>query len=157
MYCSTCGVAVTPGLSYCNYCGAKLDAAKSESTGISPEVRPGLLVCAISVLFILGMVATIMMMGMMKVVLGLPVGEVLALALLPFLILLGLEGLFIRLLLRSKRSDYSSDSVQLKGSATRELDAAQGRALPEPKTSVTEHTTRAFDPAYTERRSKESS
>ena len=42
----------------------------------------------------------------------------------------------------------------LKGQATRELDAAQARVLPEPVPSVTEHTTRAFEPIYNERTSK---
>ncbi len=157
MYCSTCGVAVTPGLSYCNYCGAKLSAAQDDSDGGPGEVKPGLLVSAMSALFIFGLVGITMMMGMMKVVMELPVERVLAFALVPFLLLLVLEGVFMRLLLRSKRRDDSVDAVRLKGSATRELDAGQARALPEPKSSVTEHTTRAFDPAYTERRSKETS
>jgi hypothetical protein len=37
---------------------------------------------------------------------------------------------------------------------TKELDAAQPRALPEPVPSVTEHTTRTFEPLYSERKSK---
>jgi hypothetical protein len=37
MYCSTCGVAVTQGLSYCNYCGATLSRAKGETRIKSPE------------------------------------------------------------------------------------------------------------------------
>lgn len=154
MYCSTCGVAVAQGLSYCNYCGAKL-STKGDSVIKSPEVKPELLVSAISALFILGLVAIIMLMGMMKEVLGLPVERVLAISLLPFLLLLLLEGLFIRLLLRSKRgSDQAGDTVQLEGPATRELDAAQARVLPEPVSSVTEHTTRAFHPIPTERSPK---
>jgi hypothetical protein len=44
--------------------------------------------------------------------------------------------------------------VRLKGPATKELDAAHARAMPEHVPSVTEHTTRAFDPIYTERTSK---
>jgi heme/copper-type cytochrome/quinol oxidase subunit 2 len=157
MYCSTCGVAVTTGLSYCNYCGAKLNAAKDEIDDSYTEVKPGLLVSAMTALFIFGLVAIIMMMGMMKVIMQLPVERVLAFALVPFLIMLVLEGVFMRLLFRSRRRDDSVDGVQLKGSATRELDAAHARALPEPKASVTEHTTRAFDPIYTEQRSKETS
>lgn len=157
MYCSTCGVAVTAGLSYCNYCGAKLGAAKDESADEYTEVKPGLLVAAMTALFIFGLVAIIMMMGMMKVILQLPVERVLAFALVPFLLMLVLEGVFMRLLFRSRRRDDSTYAVELKSSATRELDATHARALPEPKTSVTEHTTRAFDPAYTERRSKETS
>lgn len=93
MYCSTCGVAVAQGLSYCNYCGAKL-STKGDSVINSPEVKPELLVSAISVLFIFGLVAIIMLMGIMKEVLDLPVERILAISLLPFLLLLLLEGLF---------------------------------------------------------------
>jgi type III secretory pathway component EscV len=94
-------------------------------------------------------------MGMMKAVLRLEVGVILAFALLSFLILLSLEAVFIRLLLRRKRGvEEAGDSVLSKGQAKRELDAAQARVLPEPMPSVTEHTTRAFDPIYTEQNKK---
>jgi len=105
--------------------------------------------------FILGLAAITVLMGMMKTVLGLPVERVLAFTLLPFLVLLLLEGVFLRLLFRRKRGTQEvGDTAQLKGQATRELDAAQVRVLPEHMPSVTEHTTRAFDPSYRERKSK---
>ena len=151
MYCSTCGVAVAQGLSYCNYCGAKLLGGSDDVTN-SAEVRPGLLVSAMTGLFILGLVAITMLMGMMKVILELPVEQVLGFALVPFLLLLLLEGVFIRLLLRRKRGAEEAGDVALKGQATKELDAARARMLPDPTSSVTEHTTRAFDPIYRERK-----
>lgn len=155
MYCSTCGVAVTKGLSYCNYCGAKVNGIKSDSISKTPEVRPELLVSAMAGVFILGLVAITMLMGMMKSVLDLPAERVLAFALLPFLIMLLLEGVFLRLLWRRKSgTKEAGDTVQLKGQATKELDAARARALPEHMPSVTEHTTRAFDPIYSDRTSK---
>jgi hypothetical protein len=155
MYCSSCGVAVTQGLSYCNYCGEKLSGAKSVSTVKSPEVKPETLVGAMVCTFVFGLGAITMLMGMMKAVLHFEVGQILAFALLSFLIMLSLEGVFIRLLLRRRRgTEEADDAVQLKAKATRELDAAQARVLPEPMSSVTEHTTRAFDPIYRERTSK---
>jgi len=153
MYCSSCGVAVTQGLSYCNYCGAKLGGAENDNASNSREVRPELLVAATSALFIFGLVAIIMLMGMMKSVLGLTVESVLVFALFPFLLLIILEGVFLRLLLRRKRSADQTDApVQLKGQATKELDAAHARELPLP--SVTEHTTRAFARLPSERTPK---
>ena len=149
MYCSTCGVAVTQGLSYCNYCGAKLGGA-GDNVSESSEVRPGLLVSAMAVTFIFGLIAITMLMGMMKSVLDLPVDRVLAFALLPFLIMLLLEGVFMRLLFRSRRGAEKP----FKGQGTTELNAAQARMLPEPAASVTEHTTRAFAPIHTDRTSK---
>ena len=154
MYCSSCGVAVTQGLSYCNYCGEKLSGAKSDRIVKSPEVRPETLVGAMVCSFVFGLGAIAVLLGMMKAVLRLENGLILAFALLSFLIMLSLEGVFIRLLLRRNRgAKEAGDTVLLKGQAARkELDAA--RVLTEPMASVTEHTTRAFDPIYTERTSK---
>lgn len=152
MYCSTCGVAVAQNLSYCNYCGAKLSPAKGDSASETPEVRPELLVSAMAGVFILGLAAIVVLMGVMKTVLELPADRVLAFTLLPFLIMLLLEGVFLRLLFRRKRrSEKASDAGMSKGQATRELDGAQARGLPEPVPSVTEHTTRVLDPIYNER------
>ncbi len=155
MYCSSCGVAVAQGLSYCNYCGAKLSGAKGDSVIKSPEVKPELLVSAMVVVFVLGLTAIIVLMGVMKAVLNLNVGLILAFTLLSFLIMLLIEGVIIRLLLGRKRgAEEASDTAPLRGQTTKELDAAQARVLPEPVPSVTEHTTRAFEPIYSERKSK---
>jgi predicted amidophosphoribosyltransferase len=155
MYCSSCGVAVTPGLRYCNYCGEKLSGAKSDRIIKSPEVKPESLLEAMVFTFVFGLGAITVLIGVMKAVLHLELGQILAFTLLSFLIMLLLEGVFIRLLFRRKRgAEQAGDGVQLKGQATKELDAAQARALPEPMPSVTEHTTRAFDPSYPERTSK---
>lgn len=151
MYCSTCGVAVAQGLTYCNYCGAKLN--RSDSVGNSSEVSPETLTQLMVMVFVLGMIGIIVLMGVMKVVLGLPVAQVLGFSLIPFLLMLVLEGIFIKLLFRRPRgTEIASETVLLKGQATKELDAAQAPVLPEAKPSVTEHTTRAFDPIYTERK-----
>jgi len=104
--------------------------------------------------FIFGVGAITLLMGMMKSVLGLPVETVLAFALLPFLIMLLLEGVFIRLLLRRNRGVETSHTSPSKEQVTNELDAAHARALSEPVPSVTEHTTRAFAPIHNERTSK---
>ena len=153
MYCSTCGVAVAQNLSYCNYCGAKLSGAKGDSLS-GPEVRPEFLLSVMACVFIFGLVAITMLTGVMKVVLGLPVENVLLFALLPFLIMLIFEGVLLRLLLRRRQAtEKTSDTLQDKA-ATKELDAAQARVLPEGVPSVTEHTTRVLDPIYTERDSR---
>src|SRR5712671_475160 len=128
MYCSSCGVAVTPGLSYCNYCGEKLSAAKSDSIIKSPEIKPESLLGAMVFTFVFGLGAITVLMGVMKAVLHLELGQILAFTLLSFLIMISLEGVFIRLLFRRKRgAEQAGDSVQLKGQATKELDAAQAR------------------------------
>ena len=154
MYCSSCGVAVAEGLSYCNYCGAKLNGAKRETAIKSSEVKPEMLVAAMVFVFVFGLAAITFLMVVMKDVLG-NVGQVFAFTLLSFLIMLSIEGVIIRLLLRRKRgTEEAGDTMRMKGQATNELDAAQARVLPEPVPSVTEHTTRAFEPLYNERTSK---
>jgi hypothetical protein len=151
MYCSTCGVSVSQGLSYCNYCGAKL-TGPGDNEGGTPDVRPEFLVAAMVGVFIFGLAVITIMMGVMKTVLDLQAGQILGFALVPFLIMLVLEAVFLRLLFRRKRrTDKAGESVELKGQATKELDAAHARSLPEPVSSVTEHTTRTFDPIYNER------
>jgi hypothetical protein len=156
MYCSTCGVAVAQGLSYCNYCGEKLSGAKSNSVSKPREVKPELLVSSMVALFIFGLFAITLLMGMMKAVLNVNVGVVLGFGLMSFLMMLGIEGVLIGLLMGGKRGVRESgvEDLRLKQQTTRELDAAQARALPEPVPSVTEHTTRAFDPVYNERTAK---
>jgi hypothetical protein len=155
MYCSSCGVAVAQSLSYCNYCGEKLNGVKGEKVIKSPEPKPELLVSAMVVVFVFGLGAITILLGVLKTVLDLNVGLILAFALLSFLIMLSIEGVLVRLLLSRKRgSEETGNAVRLKQQTTRELDAAQARALPEPLPSVTEHTTRTFDPVYNERKSK---
>ena len=153
MYCSSCGVAVAQGLSYCNFCGAKLNRDNDESK--SSDLRAETLVSTIAAVFILGLIAIIVLMGMMKAVLGLPVDRVLGLALPPFALLLIIEGVFIRLLLRrTKQSEEPRVTELSKQQVTNELDAARSRVLSEGMPSVTEHTTRAFAPINDERSSR---
>lgn len=152
MYCSSCGVAVTKGLSYCNHCGAKVN--RDDGVSASSEVRPDMLVAAMVATFIFGLVAITILTGVLKNALGLADGQVLAFGLvLPFILMLILEGVFIRLLLRRRhQTDETQRPALADGQATNELDAAQARVLPEHSTSVTEHTTRAFEPSYRDRK-----
>ena len=144
MYCSTCGVAMALGLSYCNHCGARLT---SEKVAKSSEAKPEALVWAMVAVLVFGFVAIMLLMMAMKMV-GLNVGQILAFTILSFVIMLLVEGLFTWQLLHRKRS------AEETGDTTKELYAAQARILPEPVPSVTEHTTRAFEPIYSERKSK---
>jgi hypothetical protein len=155
MYCSSCGVAVAQGLSYCNYCGAKSSRAKGDNVIEPSAVKPETLVAAMVLVFVFGLGAITVLMGVMKAVLDLNIGQILGFTMLSFLTMLLIEGVCIRLLFRRKRgTGEAGDTVLSKGQGTKELDAAQVRVLPEPAASVTEHTTRAFEPVYNERKSK---
>ena len=82
MYCSSCGVAVAQNRSYCNHCGAKLN--RGESLERSSELRPQFLISAMVGTFICGLLAITVLMGVMRVILGLPVAGVLAITIIPF-------------------------------------------------------------------------
>jgi len=151
MYCSACGVNVAQGLSYCNYCGAKVGEKSSASK--TSEVRPEFLVSAMIGLFIVGLFVITILMGMMKSVLGLPVERVLGFALFPFLLMLLLEGVCLRLLLRRNRgTEATGANALLKEQTTKQLDRPEERLLAEPAPSVTDHTTRTLEPVYNERK-----
>ena len=154
MYCSACGVSVTQGLSYCNSCGAKLTGTKGDNAIKSSDVRPEALVWGMVAVLVFGFVAITFLLMAMKMV-GLNVGQIFAFTILSFLIMLLVEGVFIWQFLRRKRgAEETGDTALSKGQATKELDVAQARVLPEAMSSVTEHTTRALEPIYSERKSK---
>ena len=155
MYCSSCGVAVAQGLSYCNHCGAKLNGAKGDSVIKSSEVKPEKLVEMLVAVFVCGLGAIAVLIGVMKAVAGFDLSIILAVTIFSFVLMLIVEGVLIWLLLNGKRrAKEAGDAERLKGQKTKELGEAQARGLAEPVPSVTEHTTRAFEPIYSERKSK---
>jgi hypothetical protein len=156
MYCSSCGGAVTRGLSYCNHCGAKLNAAKGDGGGNkASELSPESLVWAIVAVFTVGIGTTIGMMAVMKDLLDFSNRLIVAFSSLTLLLTLIITGVFIFLLMdRRREAKEAGDALSSKEKTTKELDAAEARALPEPARSVTEHTTRSFEPIYSERKSK---
>ena len=157
MYCPSCGVAVAQGLSYCKHCGEKLSGAKGDAVVKSSEVKPELLVSAMVAVFVLGLGAIAVLIGVLKQVAGFDLPFLLVATMLSFVLMLVVEGVIIGLLLKGKRGAKeaeASDTERLKGQTTKGLGGAQARVLPEPVPSVTEETTRAFEPIYSERKSK---
>lgn len=148
MYCSTCGAAVSQSLSYCSRCGAKLRSVESSLSLDS-------LIWAIVSLLIAGVGVIIGLMAVMKNVVGLHEGIIIIVTALSFLALLTAEGVLIRILLGAWRGDReANDAGWPKEQTTKELGEAQPRELPEPVSSVTEQTTRTFEPTYSGRKSK---
>ncbi len=150
MYCSSCGVAVAQGLTYCNYCGAKLNLDSGDKP---PDIRPGGLVTMMVATFIMGLFVITIFMAVMKTVLHFEYGPLVAFTMLGFLIMLMLEGIFIRLLFRpiKHRDSEPRNTFQNSRATTKELEA-QSQVPIEPIASVTEHTTRAFDPIFSDRK-----
>lgn len=98
---------------------------------------------------VFGLVAITFLLMAMKMV-GLNPGQIMAFTVLSFAIMLLVESMFILQLFRSKRG--AEEPALPTKQAAKELEAAQARVLPEAMTSVTEHTTRSFEPLYRERK-----
>lgn len=146
MYCSSCGIAITESLSYCNRCGARIVAPNTDKAA-PRDVSPGLLVSAMVATFIFGLPVIAVLLGVMKTSLGLELAQILGFAALSFLILILLEGVFLTLLFRRNRGAAEQEKTELLPShTTKELAAPR-----EPLSSVTDQTTRAFDPLYSKR------
>lgn len=154
MYCSSCGVAVAQNLTYCKHCGAKLNGATGAGISRPAELFPESLIWAIVSVFVVGVGCIIGLIAVMKNF-GLNEGLINAFSLMIFTLMIAIEAIFIWLLLSRSRSVREADNpAVLKERATKELEAAQERLLPEPLPSVTEHTTRTFEPVYRERKAE---
>jgi hypothetical protein len=154
MYCSSCGAFVVRGLSYCNACGAKLTAEKRDDATSSSEVKPQSLVFGMVATLVFGFVGITFLMMAMKMV-GFNVGQILALTILSFTFMLLVEGVFIWQLVRRKRgAEETGDAALSKEQTTKELHEAPALLEAMPVPSVTEHTTRTFEPIYSERKPK---
>ena len=150
MYCSSCGAAVPPGLSYCNRCGVDL-RAKEQTPARRSGPSPDSLVWGIVGVTVVGLFLVIALMVFMKD-LHFNDGLINGFAVAAFLSFLLVDVLFAWLLLSSRRDQRkSSDLVQLKAELARELGAAQTHSLAEPGQSVTEHTTRNLEPVTSKR------
>ena len=153
MYCSSCGLAVAPNLTYCNHCGAKLNTEKDQNLVKTTELRQeSMIMSAMVGLFVLGLVGIRVLLGVMKAILHFDFGPLLIFAFLSFLILIGLEGILItRLFRKNSGRGKSVDALGAAAHLTKELEA-HSRGFGEPVTSVTDHTTRTLDPIYSERK-----
>jgi len=152
MYCSTCGSAVSPGLAYCNRCGAEL-ANKHSSPKLSATSMESL-VWAIAAVTIVGMGAVIGLMAVMKEVLHFNDGLITVFSLLFLATFIGVDVVFIRLLhskFGRRRIPGSTPRTELR---TTDLDEPKVRNLPEPAPTVVEHTTRTLETADRDRRTQ---
>jgi len=150
MYCSSCGSALTPNLVYCNKCGARV--ASNDAIERKPDIAPEFLISAMIGLFVLGLGVMIGLMAVMKRGVGLEPPIILGFTFVCFSLLVLIESILIFLLFRAMFGKKRKDVAQLKEPTTKELEAGTPLGLPANMSSVTEHTTRAFDPVYIEKK-----
>ena len=151
MYCSSCGVAVAQNLTYCNHCGAKIYLDKGDKLDKATELRADwAFMSSMAALFVCGLVAISILLGVMKAVLKFQDGPIMAFGFLSFLILIALEAVYVIRLFRHRHDGDKADPPSEKH-ITKELEA-HTRIVAEPVGSVTDHTTRTLDPIYNERK-----
>lgn len=149
MYCSSCGAAIGQGLSYCKTCGAKLPGAIPNPSELFPES----LVWAIVSVFIVGLGSIIGLAALMKKLLDSSSNVINVVILLGFLLMIAIEAVFIWLLLRQKSVINKATEIEQSRETAKELYEPPARVLTEAAIpSVMEHTTRSFEPIYSERK-----
>ena len=146
MYCPSCGTELIQELSYCNRCGANLKSTLNQSA-LPPTKFVGA-AWAISVAIVLitlggfGMIFALVMALIARGI-SLSAGGM-VLVFFSLLVILAIAWLLVRQLSRLV------SMPKLSGDVTQPQEP-QISAPREPVSSVTEHTTRTFEPLYKER------
>lgn len=154
MYCSSCGAAVTQGLSYCNRCGANLKPSESliptgKPVGLAWLVAFGLAMMGTPI----GAVALVSDLIMKLLARGIPFRDLMALAIIMLVMVFGAAVLLSRLLSPLVKAYLQSGGpVESRKSELSGRTPAQIEAAREPASSITEETTRAFEPLYREQK-----
>jgi hypothetical protein len=156
MYCASCGSELASELSYCNRCGVNLKPLANQSGQPAKLVGAAWAISMAVVLVTLGGFG--MMFGLVMALISNGVnlsGGGMVLLVFCLLIILAIAALLVRQLSRVL------DVAQLSGGATqskpphqptlREKPVQQILAPREPVSSVTEHTTRIFEPVHKDR------
>ena len=162
MYCPSCGTEILQEMSYCNRCGASLKAlvGQAEDAPVS-RVNPTGAAWAISaaVAFItLGGFALVFALVMAMVTRGVPISDgPTAMIVFTLLAILVIDWLLIRQLPRLLGLFHYKNEKEEPKKTERKKQELSGKSRPqiaapfEPASSVTDHTTRTFEPIYRER------
>ena len=152
MFCSNCGSAASPSLTYCNQCGAEL-AKHHESTKLSATSMESL-VWAIAAVTIVGMGAVIGLMAVMKQVLHFSDSLITIFSLLFLATFIGIDFVFVWLLFSKFGNKERFSRPRKNELRTSELDRPNVRILPEAPPSIAEHTTRTLETADRDRETR---
>lgn len=147
MYCSSCSKAVNQNLKYCNHCGAMVGGSVERESSRLSESSFNLLLGGILGIPIAGLGIIIGLMSVMKKEMGFNNELIIAFTLLSFVLLLAAEGTFIWMLVhRARAFRETGGGANFNEGVIKSLHTAPVRELSEPQSSVTENTTRSFEP-----------
>ena len=158
MYCSSCGGALTEGLSYCNRCGANLSLSKAGGAKPLAEKSAEPIVWGVWALVVVTIALAGIMLGSMPVMkeIGMPRGFMLLFVGLIFLTMVAVDSVLAWQLFRlSGRAGEPRGVAPVVKLDTSDFGLKREQPLLEPRPSVTENTTRNFEPVYEERRNRE--
>ncbi|MGA9994619.1 MAG: hypothetical protein WBP93_04345 [Pyrinomonadaceae bacterium] len=157
MYCSSCGMEVAQELNYCNRCGANLNSPGNLPVQINQPIKMTMPSIALAVI-VLGGLGIIFDSVRELVRSGLDPAAVAFITITAILMVFGVSALFIYLWMR-----LAGVQRQIKPGAQTKTPTMSERRTPQqisapplPVGSVTEHTTRTFEPAYREQWDKKS-
>jgi len=153
MYCSSCGTAITPGLSFCNRCGARLEE-KLQTT------RTGPIAAFLAAITLIGITGLGIMLGgslALRTEAGLPVEFIAFFMLFTFLTTVFTEFMLIKNLGRLTGSSGTKQQVTyvqqppvITQQPPLELRPPGAQSFGEPISSVTDNTTRTLEYARRE-------
>jgi hypothetical protein len=150
MYCPSCGIDSVEGLKYCKRCGINLTTPLSDA---QKKKLPSALILAV-----LTFIGAVFMAGLAMPFLitkelsnrGFSQSDMMTLFILESGVTLVVVAMLVRLLFRLIGSNHQTDSparaIELRRT---ELEPPQIAAPQEPMLSVTENTTRSFEPRIT--------
>ena len=140
MYCSNCGTAITPGLTFCNRCGARLEE--------KPEpVRTAPITAFLTAITLIGICGLGIMLGgslVLRTEAGMPIAFLGLFMLFTFLTVVLTEFMLFRNLSKLTGSSESKRHFTPAQQPPLELRPPSAQSFVEPLGSVTENTTRTL-------------
>ncbi|HEX8846099.1 MAG TPA: zinc ribbon domain-containing protein [Pyrinomonadaceae bacterium] len=160
MYCPSCGAELLQEMSYCNRCGASLKPVSGQAVVAPPQRWTGAAwaISAAVALITLGGFVLVFSVVMALVTRGIDLSKGgFALVSFALMVILAVDWMLIRQLSRViSKAETAGDSQQTrKQKAVAEKTPAQLAAPRTPASSVTDHTTRTFEPIHRARDSQQ--
>ena len=146
MYCPVCGAESTSGLNYCKRCGASLSPVTNETEAARPISKPLALLLPVALVSIVGLIAFFVSLVHLSHG-GVDPRPLIAITAFAGATVLGVVGLLIWLLMQLSGIHRRLSQVEKEPRPTGRSSQPQLQARPISVPSVTENTTRNFDPA----------